>query len=351
MTAASLVGSLLAALDPGVIEKLVKPAMAMLLETVTPTLFLIALYGRLLEAQMAVVGGAGRYAVALRDMGLYGVLIVSYAMLGGLVGHYLNSLYRALGSLGSLHAVSIEMTALLKQAAVRPHGALATIEEIDSLPMQIVTMGIYYLTLVITAFLVALLRIAQVLGYEFAFLYGLIALPLALSNILSLVRGWAKLMGFFLLWPVVEALLLAVFAPLFTHALKALMQVAGPSGYMVVYAHMIFTILNLILCAVLLAAPYVTATLIDNAGSAQPLFAPYVTSLGGTGQAMAASLEARVRQMLDSIPQDRAPMTSDARRMPELHIPPDPDYHPSIATGDVPKTNYLDPRFDGPPKE
>ncbi len=349
MTPASLVAALLSALNPDIVERLVRPVMDMLLVTATPTLFLIALYVRLFETQAAMIGGTGRYALALRDIALYGTALVLYVLLGGLVGRYLDDLYKALGHLGSLRAVSAQMTALLKLAARRPHGAWASLAEINALPMQIATVAIYYLTLVVTAFLEALLRIAGVLGYEFAFLYGLIALPLAVSTTFSLVRGWAKLMGFFLLWPVVQALLLAVFSPLFTQALKTLMQMVGPSDYMVVYAHMLFTILNLLLCAVLLAAPYVTAALIENAGSVHPFLTPYITALGGTGQAAAAGLENHVRARLEAWPQERAPIAFDPRRMPELHVPPDPDFHESLVTGDVPKTNYLDPEFDKPP--
>ncbi len=349
MTPASLVAALLSALNPGIVEKLARPVMDMLLVTATPTLFLISLYVRLFETQAAMIGGSGRYALALRDIALYGTLLVFYALLGGLVGRYLDSLYAALGDVGSLRAVSAQMTALLKLAERRPQGAWASLEEINALPMQIATVAIYYLTLVVTAFLEALLRIAEVLGYEFAFLYGLIALPLAVSSTFSLARGWAKLMGFFLLWPVVQALLLAVFAPLFTQALKTLMQVVGPSDYMVVYAHMLFTVLNLLLCTVLLAAPYVTGALIENAGAMQPFLAPYLTALGGTGLAVAASLESHVRARLEEWPQERAPMAFDPRPMPELHVPPDPDFHDSLANEDVPRTNYLDPEFDKPP--
>lgn len=352
MSSASLVADLLGYLAPGGVDRAAAPVANVLMRTVTPSLFVVALYTRLLEAQLDSVSGAGQLARVVRDVAVWGVVLTVYFALGGLVNHYLNALYAAMGRVGSLRLVAAQMAALLDTAAKGPSGVWGTIKEINALPLRLATVLLYYATLVMTTFLEALLRIAQAIGYQFAFLYGLVAIPLALSRTLSLLRGFAKLLGFFVLWPVVQALLLAVFSPIFTHAVSDLQGLLGKADYMIVYAHMLFTILNLILCAVLLAAPYITASLIENAGAAQPLLAPYLGALLQVGTTMAVGVGAGAAKAADYYfyGPDEDILSMPPRRMPELHIPPDPNFWPSAHDGSRIHTNYLKPQFDGPPR-
>ena len=352
MSSASLVADLLGYLAPGGVYRAAAPVANVLMRTVTPSLFVVALYTRLLEAQLDSVSGAGQLARVVRDVAVWGVVLTVYFALGGLVNHYLNALYAAMGRVGSLRLVAAQMAALLDTAAKGPSGVWGTIKEINALPLRLATVLLYYATLVMTTFLEALLRIAQAIGYQFAFLYGLVAIPLALSRTLSLLRGFAKLLGFFVLWPVVQALLLAVFSPIFTHAVSDLQGLLGKADYMIVYAHMLFTILNLILCAVLLAAPYITASLIENAGAAQPLLAPYLGALSQVGTTMAVGVGAGAAKAADYYfyGPDEDILSMPPRRMPELHIPPDPNFWPSAHDGSRIHTNYLKPQFDGPPR-
>ena len=352
MSSASLVAELLGYLRPAGVYRAAAPVANVLMRTVTPSLFVVALYTRLLEAQLDSVSGAGQLARVVRDVAVWGVVLTAYFALGGLVNHYLNALYAAMGRIGSLRLVAAQMSALLDTAAKGPSGVWGTIKEINALPLRLATVLLYYVTLVMTTFLEALLRIAQAIGYQFAFLYGLVAIPLALSRTLSLLRGFAKLLGFFVLWPVVQALLLAVFSPIFTHAVSDLQGLLGKADYMIVYAHMLFTILNLILCAVLLAAPYITASLIENAGAAHPLLTPYLGALSQVGTTMATGVGAGAAKAADYYfyGPDEDILSMPPRRMPELHIPPDPNFWPSTHDGSRVRTNYLKPQFDGPPR-
>ncbi len=352
MTSASLVAVLLRDLSPKSVYANAAPVARTLMMTVTPSLFLMSLYTRLLEAQSDVIAGMGRFSQALRDVVVWGLVLVTYFAIGNLLAHYLNALYRAMAGIGSLRATANQMAALLKTASTSPGGVWNTIKEINALPLRIATVLVFYATLVVTTLLEALLRIAQAIGFEVAFLYGLIAIPLALSRTLSLVRGFVKLMGFFVLWPIVQALLLAVFTPLFTRAVGDLQRLVGPGAYMIVYAHMLFTILNLILCAVLLAAPYVTASLIENAGAAQPLIAPYLAAVTAVGATMAMGVgQGAARAAHAWFEGDPDIDTVAPRPTATLHVPIDPDYWPESADGSVPLTNYLDPQFDAPKPE
>lgn len=352
MSSASLVADLLGYLSPKSVYRVASPVADVLMRTVTPSLFVVALYTRLLEAQLDSVSGAGQLARVVRDVAVWGVILTTYFALGHLVNHYLNALYAAMGRIGSLRLVATQMATLLDTAAKGPSGVWGTIKEINALPLRLATVLLYYATLVMTTFLEALLRIAQAIGYEFAFLYGLVAIPLALSRTLSLLRGFAKLLGFFVLWPVVQALLLAVFSPIFTHAVSELQSLLGKADYMIVYAHMLFTILNLVLCAVLLAAPYITASLIENAGAAHPFLTPYTGALSQVGATAAAAVSRGAAKAADYYiyGPDEDILSLPPRRMPELHIPADPDFWPSAHDNNPVRTNYLKPQYDGPPR-
>jgi len=353
MNSGVLVAHLLSALNPSGVYKATAPVARVIMTTVTPSLYLLALYVRLLETQFdTVLGATGRLAQALRDIAVWGVVLVVYFAAGDLINHFLNALYRDMGRMGSLRSVAQQMAAILKVAAKGPSGAWGTLKEINALPLTLATVLLYYTTLVLTTFLEALLRITQAIGYEFAFLYGLIAIPISLSRTFSLLRGFAKLMGFFILWPIVQALLLSVFSPLFLKAVSDLQWMLGKADYMLIYAHMLFTILNLILCAVLCAAPYITASLIENAGAAHPLIEPHLRALSGFGNALSQGVGAVARRAAAPLLEEDEEITSAAPRpMPTLHIPKDPDYWPISADGNVPLTNYLDPQFDAPKKE
>lgn len=353
MNSASLVVDLLAHLAPRGVFRAADPIAHVLVTTITPSLFLIALYTRLLETQSEAIMGVGRFSQALKDIAVWGTLLVAYFEVGQLVAHYLNALYAAMAHIGSLREVAQRMAALLRTASHGPSGVWGTIKEVNALPLRIASVLLYYATLVMATFLEALLRISQAIGYEVAFLYGLIAIPLALSRTLSLLRGFAKLMGFFVLWPIVQGLLLAVFSPIFTRAVGDLQKILGPSDYMIVYAHMLFTILNLILCAVLLAAPYIAASLVENAGSASPVMSPYLGAVTSTGASLAAGVGLGAthvaRPFFES--DDRELESVPPRPVGTFHVPKDPDYWPVSADATVPLTNYLDPRFDGPLKQ
>jgi hypothetical protein len=116
---------------------------------------------------------------------------------------------------------------------------------------------------------------------------------------------------------------------------------------------MLFTILNLILCAVLLAAPYVTASLVENAGAASPLMSPYFGALTSTGASLAAGVGLGTAYLARPLlEEDERELESVAPRpVGTFHVPRDPDYWPLSADATVPLTNYLDPRFDGPLKK
>lgn len=353
MNSVSLVADLLADLAPRGVFRAAAPIAHVLVTTITPSLFLMALYTRLLETQSDALLGVGRFSQALKDIAVWGTLLVAYFEVGQLVSHYLNALYVAMAHVGSLREVALRMAALLKTAGRGPSGVWGTIKELNAFPLRLTTVLFYYATLVMATFLEALLRIAQAIGYEVAFLYGLIAIPLALSRTLSLLRGFAKLMGFFVLWPVVQALLLAVFSPIFTRAVADLQRILGPSDYMIVYAHMLFTILNLILCAVLVAAPYITVSLVENAGAASPLMSPYLGAVASTGASLAAGVGLGAaylaRPLLEE--DERELESVPPRPVGTLHVPRDPDYWPLSADATAPLTNYLDPQFDGPLKK
>jgi hypothetical protein len=148
----------------------------------------------------------------------------------------------------------------------------------------LITAFLYYLTLLIVTFISVFLSIAHAIIFGLAFIWGLIAIPMSISNTLRILRGWAYLVGLVIAWPVVQGLLMAMFTGLFVHAAGLLQNQNANAVFIQGDLQLLFAILNLVLAAVLVAAPYIANALVTNSPSAAGAITPFV------GAAIAAAV-------------------------------------------------------------
>ena len=262
--------------------------------TFTPPLLVIAIYLRTLQTQLDALGGAGRWAQALRDIALWGTVLAVYFGVATVLAGFMNAVYHSLDRIGSLGLITGQLASLIAAASAKRSGAGSLAGLFDDLAANLVKAVMfvcYYFTLLVVAFLAAFLRVAQAIAYGIAFLWGLIAIPLSIANGLRLLRPWGQLLGTVLLWPVVQALMLALFAPVFHHAANALVAdpqvTAADSGGMV---YMLYSILNLIVSALLVAAPFVAHALVAS-GAVGGLVGPFTAAAVAAGSGLARRLE------------------------------------------------------------
>lgn len=259
---------------------------------VSPTLLIIAIYTRTLETQLDSLVTGGRWAAALRDMAGWGVVLGLYGAIGYYLIDFMNSIYAWADSKGSLDVLMKTFSDILAKWSDKLSIKDLSVTNLLSTPVVLFTGLAYYLTLILATFVAMFLKVANVLVYGFAYIWGLIAIPMSITRTFALNRGWALLMGLSLLWPFVQAMFLAVFTVLFSNAANVI--VADPDmnpALALSNVYMLFSVMHLLLIAVLIASPFIAQALVANAPAAAGVVTPFVGAAIAAGALTAKASE------------------------------------------------------------
>jgi hypothetical protein len=250
----------------------------------SPTLLIISIYIRVMETQIDAFAGTGKYGTALRDMMLWSFVLGSYYAIGNLIIDFINPIYTWLDGFGSLTSTMKSFSHVLEQNKIASDNSGITLIGILSAPYALIAMLLYYFTLVIVAFIAAFLKIANALTFGVAFVWGLIAIPVSISTTFNILRGWGLLLAFSLVWPIVQGLLMAMFAMLFTNSASTLMQIPDADATVrIANIMMLFAVMHLILAAVMVAAPFIANALVSNTSAASSIVMPFVAAATAAG--------------------------------------------------------------------
>ena len=325
---------LIDSLDPQPVYAASAAAARYVAATFTPALLLIAIYLRTLQTELGVLAGTGRWAQALRDIALWGTVLAVYFGAASLLAGFMNAVYHSLDRIGSLKLITAQLARLIAAANAKRSGTGSLAGLVDDLAANLVKAVMflfYYLTLLVVAFLAAFLKVAQAIAYGIAFVWGLVAIPLSIAAGPRLLRPWGQLLGTILLWPVVQALMLALFAPVFRHAAGALVAdpavTAADTGGMV---YMLYSILNLIVSALLVSAPFLAHALVAS-GAVGGVVGPFTAAAVAAG----AGLARRLERTSGTAAFTHVSGSTAAAAPPPRQRPPDPDPAPSVATAGV----------------
>jgi hypothetical protein len=211
-----------------------------------------------------------------------------------LVTSFFNPIYAWLDSFGSLSTVMATFSELsTKNAALAQNqSAGQSLLGLVASPYLVGAAIFYYGSLIMLAFLTAFLKIAVVMVFGVAFIWGLIAIPISISTTFKILRGWAYLTAFALVWPVIQALLLGMFTMLFTNSVNQLVALPDNNAQILAAnAMMLFSVMHLLMGAVMVAAPFIANSLVTNSSSAAGIVMPFVGAAiaAGTGTAKATS--------------------------------------------------------------
>lgn len=280
----TLLIAFLNSLDLTILYQVAYEVAKVVLTFITPVLFVVAIGIRMFENQLAVLVGKGRFADMLKDFFAYGFAISAYAGLGILVLSFFNAVYSWLDGIGSLSSAMKAYGDIMGENAKQVQAAGVTVTGLTSLPYALVAMFFYYGTLIITVFLAAFLKIANAVAYGVAYIWGLIALPISMTQSLNILKGWAHLMGFALVWPIIQGVMMAMFARLFEHSAESLMQITEMDPQLrSANIMLLFAVLNLLLCATLITAPLLANALVANAPSGMTMVAPFAAAAVAAG--------------------------------------------------------------------
>jgi hypothetical protein len=138
---------------------------------IAPTLLIISIYIRLMETQLDALVGNGKYGTALRDMMLWTVVLGSYYGIGNMIFDLFNPIYAWLDSFGSLAATMKSFSDVMdRNKAVNDANGM-TLLGVMSQPYVLIASFLYYISLVIVAFIAAFLKIANALVFGVAFVW------------------------------------------------------------------------------------------------------------------------------------------------------------------------------------
>lgn len=265
---------------------------------ISPTLLILAIYARILQDSLDTftTSGSGVWARAVRDFIIWGMVLASYFAIGSLIIKFANDIYRWADTVGGLKLITGDMSAAAKFIDQKikndsTAGSLIRGYVTGGGSLTFITGLFYYLSLLLASFLVVALKIAHAIVFGLAFIWGLIAIPVSVSRGIKLLRGWALLLGFALVWPLVQALLLAIIRPPFIRALNAIMTQDTNSGVDMLSSDLLMTVLNLIFAATVVAAPFIASALVNNSPAAAAMVTPFVSAamIGVSGVAGAMS--------------------------------------------------------------
>jgi hypothetical protein len=292
--------------------------------SLSPVLLIIAIYIRILRDSLDTFSSnsSGMWSRAVRDFVMWGIVLALYFGFGNLIINFANDIYRWADEIGGLKLLTSDMSAASKVIDAKLKAQSMGSSFLTGLAtgagtLSFITGLFYYLSLLIVAFLVAALKIAHALIFGFAFIWGLIAIPLSVSQSIKLLRGWALLLGFALLWPLVQALLIALIRPTMIGALLMISNADANAGVEMMSADLIMTVLNLLFAATVIAAPYLTSALVNNSPAAATMVTPFVSAaLAGVAAAAggAQGSAKMARQYLGQEPKSLLKTASSAAR-------------------------------------
>jgi hypothetical protein len=257
-------------------------------------LLLMAIYMRLMETQIDALTGSGKYGTALKDILLWGFVLGAYYAIGALVMEFFNEIYAWLDTFGSLKSTMETYSNIMQKNTKEMAASGITLTAVVSAPYNLIAMFLYYGSLIIVAFISAFLKIANVMAFGIAFIWGLIAIPISISTTFKILRGWAYLLALALVWPIIQALLVAMFSMLFSNSADTLMQItdADPS-LRAANIMMLFAVMNLLFAAILVAAPLIANALVTNSSAASGIVMPFVAAAVAAGISTIKGRDAR----------------------------------------------------------
>jgi len=259
---------------------------------ISPTLLIIAIYTRTMETQLDGLVSGGKWAAAIRDMVGWGVVLGLYGAIGYYVIDFMNSIYSWSESKGSLDTLMKTFSDIMQKSSERLTKDGMSFTDYLASPIVIITGLAYYLTLIVATFAATFLKIANVLIYGVAYIWGLIAIPMSITTTFRILRGWGLIMGMALLWPFIQALLLTVFTELFKNAANVIVVDPDLSGAVAVSnIYMLFSVMHLLLIAVLIASPLIAQALVANAPAAAGIVTPFVGAAIAAGALTAKASE------------------------------------------------------------
>ena len=262
--------------------------------TITPVLLLISIHIRLMETQLDGLTRGSKWGDAIRDILVFSFVLGVYFQIGDFITGMLNPIYHWIDSVSSMDKITGAMDEVIqrhKQEGSTDTEGSAIWDTLSGAmtPLTLVYLGVsallYYGTMFLLAFLTAFLKFGHALIFGVAFIWGLIAIPISISQSLKILRGWGYLLGFTLAWPIIQGLMLMFLHAVLVDTGASMIESTGVLDLTdIANLYMLMAVMHLLLCAVLIAAPFITNALVSNAPAGFGASMPFVAAAAGAAK-------------------------------------------------------------------
>jgi hypothetical protein len=264
------------------------------LTTLSGVLLVIAVLIRLAHSSLESLEGQGRYAALIKSLVIWGTVLALYFVLAGLIIDFFNVLYSWTRHNGSIGRALSELGQVLqdidaRQTAAREGmGTLAVLGDLAGNLPRGIAFVLFFISFVLLVSVQLFFQIAQAVGYATALVFGTVAIPMAVSQKLSVLKGWGVFTATMLIWPIVESLFMYLLIGM-TAQIQLDVGSAGASNASAAGVYLMFTVMNAVMTVTLIAAPFVTQALVANSGSIAGVVTPFVGGAMATTAAVTRS--------------------------------------------------------------
>ena len=265
------------------------------LTTLSGVLLIIAVIIRLANSSLDSLEGNGRYAALIKSLLIWGSVLALYFVLAGLIIDFFNVLYSWTRHNGSIGRALSQLGEVLQQIEDRQDvarekmGTLALLGDLAGNIPRGLAFVLFFISFVLLISVQLFFQIAQAIGFTAALVFGTVAIPMAVSQKLSVLKGWAVFTATILTWPIIESLFMYLLIGM-TSQIQMDVGGAGASNTGAAGVYLVFTVMNIVMTVTIIAAPFVTQALISNSGSIAGLVTPFVGGAMATTAAVTKSM-------------------------------------------------------------
>ena len=253
---------------------------------ISPVLFIIAILIRTTRVQLDTEMQTGKWFLALRDILVWGTALGLYFGLGSLIIEFFNVIYSWSSGWGSIKAITDQLSGVLETMEKNDTGDGGFAGFVAGGVVYYTSMFVYILSLVAVTTIIAFLHLAQAVGFVVAFVWGLVVIPISISQGINLLKGWGMFVIFILIWPFIEAIGFGIIGGMFEASASTLAStVTQNPGFEQGTALLLFTSLNIIIVIIAIVTPYIANNLAANAPAGSSLLTGFV---GGAMASVAA---------------------------------------------------------------
>ena len=239
------------------------------LTTLSGVLLIIAVIIRLANSSLDSLDGHGRYAALIKSLLIWGTVLALYFVLAGLIIDFFNVLYSWTRSNGSIGRALSELGQVLQEIEARQAAArddMSTLDVLGDLAGNLprgIAFVLFFISFVLLISVQLFFQIAQAIGFTAALVFGTVAIPMAVSQKLSVLKGWGVFTATILIWPMIESLFMYLLIGM-TSQIQMDVGGAGASNASAAGVYLVFTVMNSVMAVTIIAAPFVTQALISE---------------------------------------------------------------------------------------